>query len=135
MGLLDGPMRQLGSTLTRKFGTTAILRQVISGTLDLTTDTIPQSTRDYAVPASIREYTAKELVGDLQTGDLRVEVPALDLEKAADDGAIRPDATWQVIWLGAIMPVIGDVQVMYVGDLPGSYVLTARAGGGDSSAG
>jgi hypothetical protein len=127
MGLLDNSMRNVTNMLTQKFGTTIMLREVREGALDLATDTVPTQVIDYTVPATVREYTLREVAAsDLQQGDLRVEVPALALEQEADDPAIRPDPSWRVVWMGTEMPIVGDIGINYVGDKPASYVMTAR---------
>lgn len=121
MGILDGPLRGVASTLLQTFGQLATLRRETSS-FSPATATATLTPTDYSVKVRAERYSAHEIDGTIvQPGDVKVLVPALGL-------AITPTPATDKLILGGVTHEVVRVNRIIATDQPAVYEVHARAG-------
>jgi len=113
-GKLDKRMRALGQRLVGTYGKSVTLRRTTSS-FDPSTGQTTESTTDYATSGVLENYADSRTDGTLiQTGDLQVTVPALNLSVTPDqetDSLMIDSEAWTIVNLSRIYS--GEQQALY----------------------
>ena len=97
-------LRATASKLMAKFGGTATIRRVTTGTYNPTTGTVSEATSDTAVRGVLQDVNLREVNDLIRATDKRLLIAAADLSAppTTTDEVIITGATYQVIRVDTI---------------------------------
>ena len=116
---LASPLRKVASKLMAKFGGTATIRRVTTGSYNATTGTVTETTADTTVRGVLEDVNLREVNDLIQAGDKRLLIAAADIANAPTtaDEVLISSVTHQVI----------EVRTIEQDNTPITYELILRA--------
>ena len=121
MGLLDTPLRAAAKSVLDTLGTSATLRQIALGAVNLTAGTQATTPTDTTVKGVLESYKNFEVSDVVQATDRKFTM-------AASLVSFIPDLNDQVV-ISSVVYAIKNVQTVQAQDEPALLVLQLRAGG------
>ena len=109
MSLID-----MVSPMVERYGQSIVLRRFSGNTYNATSGENTQTSTDYNLKASVREYNPKELGGLVQQGDRKVIIAAEDCDVVpTKQDQIKINGKWTTIQ-AVNARAVGDVTAVYI---------------------
>jgi len=116
---LASPLRKVASKLMAKFGGTATIRRVTTGSYNTSTGTVSETTADTTVRGVLEDVNLREVNDLIQAGDKRLLIAAADVA--------HPPTTADEVLISSVTHQVIEVRTIEQNNTAITYELILRA--------